>query len=421
MDRPLFLERALLSIAHQSFRDYVHVVVNDGGDNEAVKAAIKRTHCDHARVRLVDAVKNRGMEAASNLAIRNSRSKFIVIHDDDDSWEPEFLHKTVAFLEGAEGSRYGGVITHSTYCSEEVTAEGIVVRARAPYKSWVENVHLMEMAIGNFFPPIAFLFRREIWERLGGYNEHYPVLGDWDFNLRFLIEADIGVIPEALANYHHRDRGDGTAFGNSVIAGRDKHVEFAAVVRNNLLRSLARRGHSAAATLVGVGLYLEDQRNLLRASDDRLAQLGKETVDLRLRMGSLGSSLWADRYWLAFLKLLRAVSDNDVASLNRIASLVQQAKSPMMRLLSRPRGDALGRHDAKGRDGVEHAAVELLKEVINPQSLATFILIPPDFDEAAYLRQNPDVEVCVKRGDFASGYEHYVKYGRDEGRLRPSR
>jgi predicted SAM-dependent methyltransferase len=38
------------------------------------------------------------------------------------------------------------------------------------------------------------------------------------------------------------------------------------------------------------------------------------------------------------------------------------------------------------------------------------------FDEAAYLRVNPDVAVAVADGQFASGYDHYVVFGRAEGR-----
>ena len=30
-DRPIFLKRALLSVSSQTFSDYIHVVVNDGG------------------------------------------------------------------------------------------------------------------------------------------------------------------------------------------------------------------------------------------------------------------------------------------------------------------------------------------------------------------------------------------------------
>lgn len=409
MDRPVFLERALRSVAAQTFHDYIHVVVNDGGDNDSVKATIERTNCNHARVRLVDAVKNRGMEAASNLAIKSADSDYVVIHDDDDSWEPEFLAKTVRFLDSKQGKLYGGVITKSTYVSEEVTPDGIVIHARAPYNGWVQNVHFMEMAIANFFAPIAFVFRREIYDKLGGYDERYPVLGDWDFNLRFLVEADIAVIPEALANYHHRDRGDVTTFGNSVIAGRAKHLEFSAIVRNNLLRNLVARGHPAAATLAGAGLFFEDQRNTLRATGDRVSQLGQ-------RLNTTTSNApWADHYWVAFQQLLKSVVENDAAALEKIRATARSAAGLLARV-----GMAPGTPGPARPIDLDRAAASLLKDQFARDS-GTFepIAIPPDFDEAFYLRQNPDVAGAVADGRLASGYDHYIRYGRREGRNRP--
>ncbi len=410
MDRPAFLERALKSVASQTFHDYIHVVVNDGGDNDSVKATIERTNCNHARVRLVDAVKNRGMEAASNLAIKNADSEYVIIHDDDDSWEPEFLAKTVRFLDSKQGKLYGGVITKSTYVSEEVTPKGIVIHARSPYNGWVENVHLMEMAIANFYPPIAFLFRREVYDKLGGYNEHYPVLGDWDFNLRFLVDADIAVIPEALANYHHRDRGDVTTFGNSVIAGRAKHLEFSSIVRNNLVRSLVGRGHAAAATLAGVGLFFEDQRNTLRAADNRMTQLSQRVS------AATTSSVWTDHYWVAFQQLLKSVVENDVAALEKIRATVKSAPGLLARV-----GMAPGATQGPARPAdLDRAAATLLKDQFAKDS-TTFdsVAIPPDFDDTFYLRQNPDVAAAVADGRLASGYDHYIRYGRREGRNRP--
>jgi hypothetical protein len=38
------------------------------------------------------------------------------------------------------------------------------------------------------------------------------------------------------------------------------------------------------------------------------------------------------------------------------------------------------------------------------------------FDEVWYLRNNRDVAEAVKTGTFASGWEHYDQYGRQEGR-----
>jgi glycosyltransferase involved in cell wall biosynthesis len=43
--------------------------------------------------------------------------------------------------------------------------------------------------------------------------------------------------------------------------------------------------------------------------------------------------------------------------------------------------------------------------------------IPPEFDEVTYLLLYPDIAEKVAAGDFRSGYEHWTKFGRDEGRL----
>jgi glycosyltransferase involved in cell wall biosynthesis len=60
------------------------------------------------------------MEAASNAGSAVCDSDYVVIHDDDDSWLPDFLDRTVAFLDSEKGARYGGVATHSVYVSEEI-------------------------------------------------------------------------------------------------------------------------------------------------------------------------------------------------------------------------------------------------------------------------------------------------------------
>jgi len=39
-----------------------------------------------------------------------------------------------------------------------------------------------------------------------------------------------------------------------------------------------------------------------------------------------------------------------------------------------------------------------------------------DFDEAAYLKANPDVRRVVENGGFADGRDHFQQYGRSEGR-----
>lgn len=44
-----------------------------------------------------------------------------------------------------------------------------------------------------------------------------------------------------------------------------------------------------------------------------------------------------------------------------------------------------------------------------------------NFDEASYLAGNPDVAAAVRKGDFTSGYQHFVSFGKREGRLQRDR
>lgn len=321
MDRPIFLRRALASVADQDFDDYIHVVVCDGGDIEEVRAVIDRSGADKRRIMLVDNVVNRGMEAASNIAIRHSDSEFVIIHDDDDTWQPQFLSHMVAYLRGAAGRKYGGAISHTWYVSEEVTRDGIEIRSRKPYHDWVNNIQLMEMAQENFFAPIAFLFRRSVYDEIGGFDERFPVLGDWDFNLRFLAAYDIGVLPEKLANYHHRDVGNTAMFANSVVGAISKHAEFNAIMRNKYIRANETNADGRIGAIVALGAAMNDMRYTARRTLSETERLGASSAD-RGSSSLAALQRQADERWLTIEMLAqqnRELIDEIAAAKARLA------------------------------------------------------------------------------------------------------
>jgi hypothetical protein len=334
-----------------------------------------------------------GMEAAANLGIRNSQSDYIVIHDDDDSWAPKFLEETIAYLESPAGSRYGGVITQSVYVSEEIRGRTVIERDRQPYKAWVRNVQLAEMARGNFFPPIAFVYRRALWEEIGGYNEDLPVLGDWYFNMEFLLRADIGVIPEPYAYYHHRNRNNffgSDLYCNSVTAGVSKHMEFDAVARNEFLRKNLDRFPAAAAVIAGHGA-VETRHTLGKLAEDTqhiLSELADKTLTPQSGTDT------TDRYWVA------AQANRALANQKGIAS-------------------RYGKGAARGIDPDD--SLDAMLDYLSGLKTSFPIPPPPDFDEGHYLSANPDVAAAVNKKEILNGYYHYLLFGRHENRERPSK
>lgn len=269
-DRPVLLPRAYRSVSSQTFKDFTWVVVNDGGQKLIVDEIAQKAALEKIDVVVIHNEKSNGMEAASNLGIKGSDSQYVVIHDDDDSWDPDFLKETVSFLDSSGGSNFGGVVTHSEKIEEKVDENSFKIIKKSSFNNWLSTITLMDLAKGNSFPPISFLYRREIYNILNGYDESLPVLGDWDFNLRFLVESDIFVLKKPLANYHLRVKNNKLEeYSNTVIHGIDKHKFYNSVLKNRYLRQDFKAGRIGLGFLVNMGGEIS---NLSQANKYRLVE-----------------------------------------------------------------------------------------------------------------------------------------------------
>lgn len=254
-DRPLLLTRALESVCAQTYTHWQLVVINDGGNAQEIEGLLQPFLYDFSsRIDRLHNAQSNGMEAASNQGVRHLQTDYICLHDDDDSWEPEFLQACVAYLAQAPHPSIQGVITHSRRIVEKLSADTVETLERHPYNAHLTSVSLREMARVNLFPPISFMYKRASYDTVGPYPEDMPVLGDWDFNLRFLLHYEIGLIPQLLANYHHRPPTDKTIYGNTVTAQQDKHIFYDTLLRNRWLRHDMQEGKP------GLG-YLLNQLN----------------------------------------------------------------------------------------------------------------------------------------------------------------
>ncbi len=261
-NRALLLKRAIRSVLDQEYADWTHVIVNDGGDAEEVRRVLAPSlDAYRGRLTMIDNPLSVGMEAASNIGVRACASEFVVIHDDDDSWEPGFLQRCVGFMDSAAkprlDSEYGGVVTHSLRIIEEIEGQDVRQVETEPFNEWMTSVSLYRLAAGNTFPPISFLFRRDVWEEVGGFREALPVLGDWDFHLRVCAHYEIGLVPGLLANYHHRTSIQTGDYGNTVVAADAKHRAYENLYRNELLRRDLADGKFGLGFLVNMGSSFE--------------------------------------------------------------------------------------------------------------------------------------------------------------------
>jgi glycosyltransferase involved in cell wall biosynthesis len=285
-DRPLLLRRAIQSALDQTFRDWLLVIVNDGGKPETVEMLVEDFGEELVgRVLVLHNPIALGMQTAANIGLTSCDSDFIVVHDDDDSWEPSFLARTVSHLD-AHGwnARLGGVITWAQVIIEELGDDGeIKTHDRFVFNPLLHHLSLVDLAVENRFPPISFLFRRAALDVVGPFREQHGPLGDWDFHLRMLRQFDIDVITEPLANYHHRTKGTSGDYGNSVHAQTDTHRRKRTELINNAVRG--EEGQHEGMPLAHLIALGELQHSLLATQRQEFQRLNDYlwTVEQRVK------------------------------------------------------------------------------------------------------------------------------------------
>lgn len=267
-DRPLLLRRCVESVLSQNFADWLHVIVNDGGNIHLVHLLVEEYAARYAgRVEVVSHAESQGMQNASNRGLEEAAGDYLVIHDDDDSWERDFLRACVEFLD-AQGpdSLVQGVATQTNRVLEEFNERGGIHEHGREHYLPIRAISLFKAVGENPFAPIAFVYRRAVHERIGLFEERFSVVGDWDFNLRFLALYEIGVIDRRLANYHWRHRSGGTIYANTVTDALDEHERKTIAMRNHYLREDLRAGKVGLGHLMNTALTARDHTDALEIS-----------------------------------------------------------------------------------------------------------------------------------------------------------
>ncbi len=252
-NRPVLLRRALESILFQSYRNWELVIVNDGGETTPVDELVAHYAAEaDGRIRVVHNPKSLGMEGASAVGHAHLDSELIAVHDDDDSWSPEFLTITIAELRRIRRDfpDVQGVTTFCNQVMERIHGHLVHIDSVEAFNSWIPPglLSLDRMLVANFLPPISFLFTREAFEGLDRVYEPIPYLGDWDFLVRFLCKYDVYMIPQYLAFYHWRAPTD-SWMGNSVTGEIDRHAFYKQLLLNRWLRA------DLTAGKFGIGAY----------------------------------------------------------------------------------------------------------------------------------------------------------------------
>lgn len=175
-DRPALLERAIASIANQTYGNVEIVVVNNGGDD--VREIVERASA--GRPFIYERMPERKtISAASNVGARAATGTYIGYLDDDDLLYGDHCARTVDAL---ERSRADLVFT---VCVAEYAEIRNDVKHVLGYQIYLDRqYHADDIFVSNVSPIHSIVHPRSLFERFGYFDEALPVTDDWELWLR---------------------------------------------------------------------------------------------------------------------------------------------------------------------------------------------------------------------------------------------
>lgn len=163
-----YLLEAVASVETVAGGHHEIVIVDDGSDDQLTPPILRHLEDRGHRVMRQP---NRGLAAARNVGIRAAHGAFILPLDADNRIGPDYLRAAIARLDAdpQAGVVYGDALWFGEKSGRWTMGEFDAER----------------LFCGNFIDACA-VFRKTVWDELGGYDEAMPVQGweDWDFWLR---------------------------------------------------------------------------------------------------------------------------------------------------------------------------------------------------------------------------------------------
>jgi glycosyltransferase involved in cell wall biosynthesis len=170
---PVFFRQAIDSLLAQTFSDIEIIVVEDPSDRSGLALL---GGIDDPRIRYIVNPARTSLPRQHNRGLAEARGRFICRFDADDICEPQRVQRELAFLQGHPGIDVVGS------CLTIIDEQSAVIGHRR-----YPPDHAAILAAMRRFNPIAnstVMFRREVYERFGGWRDATLPAQDYEWYSR---------------------------------------------------------------------------------------------------------------------------------------------------------------------------------------------------------------------------------------------
>jgi len=175
-NREKYIKRAVESARRQTYQNIEIIIINDGSTDKTSEIISELSEKESRIIILTNKI-NLGLTRTLNKGIKMAQGKYIARLDDEDFWcDKKKLEKQVDFLEkNLEYALVGGGAIKIDKKGREIVRYLLLEND--------EDIRKV-ILVDNTFVHVTTLFRKDIWEKVGGYDKEFDGLEDRDLWLK---------------------------------------------------------------------------------------------------------------------------------------------------------------------------------------------------------------------------------------------
>jgi len=193
-NRGKLIGRCINSVLNQSYKNIEHIIVDGASDDET--DSVVNGYLDN-RLRFIKLDSNWPVVKTFHYGVSLAKGKYITFLDSDDEYVPQKIEKQVALIESLP-EEYGMVYCWMTYFDSS-NNDSIIRVQKAELRGKVPIDTLIKPTVSG---TPTFLFKKTIFDELGGWNEKNPIPTDWELGARYCQRWNVDYVPESLVNVY---------------------------------------------------------------------------------------------------------------------------------------------------------------------------------------------------------------------------
>ena len=180
-----FLEEAIQSCLNQTYENFELIIVNDCSTDSSLKIAEKYRDLDR-RIVIINNNRNLKLPATLNIGHEYAKGDFLLWTSDDNRFKPFFLEKILQ----AKVKNHVDV----AFCNYDIIFEN------GNLKREHKAGPISHLIFGNTVGA-AFIYDKNVYQKLKGYDENLHTVEDYDFWIRAALNFNFFHLDENLYQY----------------------------------------------------------------------------------------------------------------------------------------------------------------------------------------------------------------------------